>query len=157
DAKRAVALATRAFIEGQRAERAVVEQDPNLCRETAACDERASAAYAKAVAPALETLARLGSTTRDPVAFVAAFRACQSLLPDAPPGSCGSLTVDRWAQLEPDNALPWLLAARNARRMKDTSGFDNALRRASQARYFNRHLIAYGELLERTEVREQSV
>lgn len=48
--------------------------------------------------------------------------------------SCDALTVERWAQLEPDNAAPWLQMLSEARERGDRAAAIDALYRAGQAR-----------------------
>jgi hypothetical protein len=47
------------------------------------------------------------------------------------------ISVARWAQLEPDNAAPWLFAASEALTRQDAAGVAEALYRASKARHNN--------------------
>ncbi|HTT13978.1 MAG TPA: hypothetical protein VMG60_24185 [Burkholderiaceae bacterium] len=145
--KRALALATKAWVDAQAADRRVVARDPATCRETPLCDQQAAEAFALAATPSIEALARLASTAQDPQVYVWAMRACRSILPDSPPSACDALTLDRWAQVDPDNAMVWLLNARAAKMRNDTPGFEDALLRASRATSFDRRRTPYGEIL----------
>lgn len=145
--KRALGLATQALIDAEAADRRVTAEDPTTCRETADCDERAADAFARAATPSIEALTRLAINTQDPQVYVTAMRACRSILVDSPPSLCSTLTLDGWARVDPDNAMVWLLTARDARHRKDEPGFQAALQRASHAAFFDRRLTPYGEIL----------
>jgi hypothetical protein len=155
--KHALSLATKAWIDAEAADRRVMAEDPQTCRETALCDEQAAEAFARAATPSIEALARLAINTQDPQVYVMAMRACRSIIPDSPPSACGALTLDQWTQLDPDNAMVWLLNARAARMRKDTPGFDDALQRAARARFFDRRRTPYGEILASVDERSQPV
>jgi len=77
---------------------------------------------------AFQPLARLAVATRDPEAYALAFHRCR------PFGACAQLSSAHWAQLEPDNAVPWLHEADLAQLRNDPAGVDAALQRASKAR-----------------------
>ncbi|HYS12366.1 MAG TPA: hypothetical protein VEN28_03590 [Burkholderiaceae bacterium] len=156
--RRALGLVTRALIDAEAADRGVMAEDPQKCREAAGlCDERAAEAFARAATPAIEALTRLAVTTRDPETYVVALRACRSIIPNSPPTSCNALTLDQWAQLDQDNAFAWLLTARAAQIRKDPIGFQDALRRASHAKSFERRPTPYGEILAGLDVRAEPV
>jgi len=145
--KRALGLAARAWVEAEAADRRVVAADPKTCIETALCDEQAAEAFTRGATPPIEALARLATTTQDPSIYVMAMRACRSIIPDAPPSACGALTLDQWTRLDPDNAMPWLLSAREAKKRWDDASFQDALLHASRARFFDRRPTPYGEIL----------
>lgn len=69
----------------------------------------------------------------EPSVYRLALQAC--LQPGAGPRtpSCEQLSAQRWAQLEPDNALPWLLLGQEAQARGDRSGLEQALYRAAHA------------------------
>jgi len=157
DRKHALGLSMRALLEAEAVDRRLTAEDPQNCRENALCEERLSAAYAGAATPSIEELVRLAASTRNPQTYVTAMRACRSILVDAPPTGCSALTNDQWAQLDPDNALPWLMKARAARQRKDTEAFEEALLRASHARVFDRRATEYAELLASADGRDPSV
>lgn len=157
DRARALGLSAQAWVAALAADRAVTAEDPKTCRETALCNDRAAAAYTNAAQPAVEALVRLATTTRDPFAYVTALRLCRTLVPDAPPAACGALSVEQWAQVDPDNAFPWLLAARNARQGKDAAAFEDALLRASRAKVFDRRATQHGRILFEVDTRQEPV
>jgi hypothetical protein len=75
----------------------------------------------------LETLA---ASTRDPRLYSLALRSCWRKAGH----ECQSLSARRWSELDPDNALPWLMMMDEARSHRDTSGFQEALYHATHAR-----------------------
>lgn len=145
--KRALGLAARAWVEAEAADRRVVAADPKTCVETALCDEQAAEAFTRGATPSIDALARLAATTLDPDVYVMAMRACRSIIPDAPPPGCGALSLDQWTRLDPDNAMPWLLSAREAKKRWDDASFQDALLHASRARFFDRRRTPYGDIL----------
>jgi hypothetical protein len=70
----------------------------------------------------------------EPSVYRLALQACQQ--PGAGPrtASCEQLSAQRWAQLEPDNAVPWLLLGQEALSRGDRSGLEQALFQAALAR-----------------------
>ena len=95
----------------------------------AECPQAASvpAAAFDAVAASRESLARFATTTTDPAAYALAFRMCGS--GRLRTGSCGLLSAEQWARLDPGNAAPWqdVFAAAQAR--KDSDAANEALHR----------------------------
>jgi hypothetical protein len=157
DRKHALGLSMRALLEAEAVDRRLTAEDPQNCRANALCEERLNAAFVGAATPSIEELVRLAASTRNPQTYVMAMRACRSILVDAPPTGCSALSNDQWAQLDPDNVLPWLMKARAARQRKDTDAFEEALLRASRAKVFDRRATHYAELLASADGREQSV
>jgi len=54
-------------------------------------------------------------------------------------GACVQITTAQWAQMEPDNATPWLYEAALAARRKDGRAVDEALLHASKAKSLRLH------------------
>lgn len=63
-----------------------------------------------------------------------ALQACSAPGAGARPPGCEQLGAQRWAQLEPDNAVPWLLLGQEAQARGDGSGLEQALFQAARAR-----------------------
>jgi hypothetical protein len=147
DGRKAVGLAIDALISGNIAERGAIGARAALCRATPLCDAQSVEAFNGGAAGPLQAAIQLALGTSDPKAYAVALRLCASIDLDATPPGCGALTVDTWAQRDPDNALPWILAAREAFRRNDPSAIDYALQRAGQAKFFDRRRARYGELL----------
>jgi hypothetical protein len=94
-------------------------------------------AYARAVAVWLDpaatpeaarqrqlSLADMARTMSDPRIYALAFRTCGTRGPN---DGCQTLSVRRWAALDPGNATPWLYALDDAVRAADMSGQEEAL------------------------------
>jgi hypothetical protein len=67
------------------------------------------------------------------------------------------LSVEQWADVDPDNAFPWLLVARAAHHRKDARAFRDAVARAARATSFQRHSTRYGDVLAAVDVRYRPV
>jgi len=74
-------------------------------------------------------LAAMAADTRDPRLYSLALRACwfKSL------HECQALSARRWSELDPDNAMPWLLMLDEAALRHDASGIQEALFHATHA------------------------
>jgi len=70
--------------------------------------------------------------TTDPALYALALRACESS-PASDRVGCEGLSHRRWAQLDPDNAVPWFYLAGEAQRDGDPNLWHEALYRASLA------------------------
>lgn len=92
------------------------------------------AAAAASGVPWSEYLAQLALTTNDASAYARAFHACEK--PDVATyaRSCALVSAERWAQLDPHNAAPWLYVAQKAQQRKDDSALENAVYRIAAAR-----------------------
>jgi hypothetical protein len=78
-------------------------------------------------------LARMAQTTQSPQVYALARDACQ-VGGLAFGGACHLLSVEQWARLDPDNALPWLTLAQQSKTRGDAAGVDEAVFRATHAR-----------------------
>ncbi len=109
------------------------------CRQSADCldrlDRETEPAREQASRPLLDALARSAVASTDPATYAVALRACRhdSLGPGLP-GQCRLLTVERWAQIDPDNAVPWFHLLAEAMARHDDAAAEEALYRASTAR-----------------------
>ena len=138
DAVRALGIHLDGWIAAARA-RKPFQARAAACGGERACEResmRASrAAVEAALGPARQALIRLASTTRDPAAYAIAWQqVCQVGIGDAQAqrDPCTALSVERWAQIDPDNVVPWLYLAFANR--KDEAAAADALFRASVAR-----------------------
>ncbi len=61
---------------------------------------------------------------------------------------CPNTNMRTWAELEPDNAVPWLILAVQAREKGDTVALNDAMKRAAQAKTFNKRLPKLTQILE---------
>jgi hypothetical protein len=80
-----------------------------------------------------EPLVNLATATRNLDTYAAALYACSGVKTSA----CNSITYLRWAEMEPDNAAAWLMAASEAEARKDTAARTDALQRAAAAKNYN--------------------
>jgi hypothetical protein len=74
-------------------------------------------------------LAVMAASTRDPRLYALALRACWHKASRA----CQSLSPRRWSELDPQNAMPWLMMMDEAATSQDVSGFQEALYHATHA------------------------
>lgn len=79
----------------------------------------------------LDTLARAAVSSQDPAIYALAFRECYG----RGQGACQLLGARRWAQLDPDNASPWVYLFSDAVARKDFGAQEEALYRIGAARY----------------------
>jgi hypothetical protein len=80
---------------------------------------------------AIQALARMAETSSDPRIHAIAVSACRGAVSTDP--ACAPLSAERWALLDPTNAVPWMFVARNAQTRADTAGLDHAMERIAQA------------------------
>ena len=109
-------------------------------RDVSRCDDELQAVARAAHAPFSQRLAQLALSTRDARVYALAVYGCKplgSVQPGAP--ACSQLSWAQWAQIEPDNATPWLYEASAADERKDTQARDEALFRASNAKVLRLH------------------
>lgn len=74
--------------------------------------------------------AQVAASGEDGFIYGMAWRACHTELETGPSAACGLLTIDRWAQLEPNNMAPWLAGLSVALRRGDYAQAVNAMHRA---------------------------
>lgn len=95
-----------------------------------------------------DALVQLAIGANDPAVYAMAFYACNADTQPVPSGSCQQISLDRWAALDADNAVPWLLAARQARARNDATTEAAAFSRAANAHKtdgYNFSLYAFAE------------
>jgi hypothetical protein len=95
-----------------------------------------------------DALVKLASGSRDPQVYALAFLSCGY----ARDGACALLSVEQWANIEPDNAVPWLLVAAAA---SDSAARDEAVFRAAAADRFDARFPDFLGLLRSPDVRSQ--
>ena len=117
---------------------------PACAASDAACRREvrraARAAGALAAAPATDALAQRAAGSSDAEVYGFAVEACarDETLADAAPW-CRQISVEQWARLEPDNAVPWLEVAAAARRRGDAAAENEAIYRAAVASRSDAH------------------
>jgi hypothetical protein len=85
---------------------------------------------------ARDALASMALNTRSPQVYAFAMAACQGHRKD---GVCLQLSPEQWARLDPDNAVPWLHVAADARDRRDASATAEALFRVSRVSRSDAH------------------
>lgn len=125
------------------------------CGDKAECQARVTAQLVEAKEKAgdpgaqAQALARLASTTTSPGVYAMAVQACRAFdTTRAMTGHCQAISIRRWAQLDPRNAMPWLHLAAAADLRGDISTLNDALYQASIAqssRLYSDSLLAYAE------------
>jgi hypothetical protein len=79
-----------------------------------------------------DALEQLATDTGDPAVYAIALAACDFGIRMGS-GGCRQVTLNDWSALDPNNAVPWLLLAGEARRRGDVSGESADFTRAAQA------------------------
>ncbi len=82
----------------------------------------------------IEQIARLAIGSQDPVVYALAIEACKGWT-SADYGSCHLISRAQWAHLDPDNAVPWLEVAAQARQNNEPDAEEVATRMANYARH----------------------
>ena len=131
---RAVGLYARLVVALRLAARA--DPQPNSDCSDVECTQRRWKIAKEAAAPHAQELARLAASTQDPVAYAFALFGCRLNRDDR---ACAQLSLERWAQLEPDNAVPWLHLAGDAALRNDEAALRAALLKASRAKTSDSH------------------
>lgn len=130
-----------------RAHAALARQDPS-CVQDVDCAQRQDAAVLQASGPHLDAIARIAVQGNDPGAYELALLACHFGNGTSTLGACAQLSALQWAQLEPQNAQPWLMVAAEAARQSQDAPMAEALFRASQAPRNEAHWELFARLLE---------
>jgi len=117
------------------------------CGETDSCSHGTTAPSAEQAADIQASLVRLASASRNPQAYALAFQSCGYRSGPGVKGPCALLSAERWAQIEPDNGVPWLILASAAQAANDLPARDTAVVRASTAQRFDAHLPNFLGLL----------
>jgi hypothetical protein len=87
---------------------------------------------------ARDALAQLAATAADPRVYAITVRACAGF---KGVGACQLITADRWAQLDPGNAAPWLFMLSDLRR-GDRPALEEALHRIATAQRIDTGVFA---------------
>lgn len=107
--------------------------DRESCVERPSCRDAARAAGDDAARAYTGALAQTAVSTHDPRVYAVALALCGRAGPSAP-AECGLLSLAQWARLDPDNAAPWLAAAREAAASGDDAAYAEAIHRATRSR-----------------------
>jgi hypothetical protein len=103
------------------------------------CREKPFDASQRARATATEPLVKLALSSGNVDAYAIALYACRSIKTSV----CGGVTYERWAEMEPNNAVVWLSLASQAQVRGDTQAQMLALQRAGTATDFNTRAPAF--------------
>lgn len=126
-AKRAIRALTAGFERAREREA--------VCYQSGDCITAAYQAGRRAAVPSLETLAGLAASSRDPQVYASAIYACVLVDATVLSQACAALKPEQWAQLDPENALPWLYLASLASIRGDAATFDEAMLHAARSAY----------------------
>jgi hypothetical protein len=86
--------------------------------------------------PVNNSLVLLAIETDDPAIYALAISQCRDWNSGGyamAAGPCEGLSWEHWANIDPDNAIPWLWIAAKAERASDRQGIEEALAKASSA------------------------
>ena len=87
-------------------------------------------ADAQRSAERLRRLTAMAASTRDPRVYTLALRTCWGRAEQP----CEGLSARRWAEIDPDNAMPWLMMMDDSGRRGDVSGLQEAMFHVTQSR-----------------------
>jgi hypothetical protein len=128
---------------------ALLDSDDNRARATGLFlqDKIAGAGIMPMQEQTRDALIQLAVGSGDPAVYATAVSACNSY-GDAAKGACEQISLKGWTQIDPDNAVPWLLVAGKARDQKDAAAEADAVKhaaKAGKADLYNFSLLAYAE------------
>jgi hypothetical protein len=128
---------------------ALLDSDDNRARAAGLFlqDKIAGAGIKPMQEEARDALVQLAVGSGDPAVYATAVSACDTY-GDSAKGACEQISLKGWAQLDPDNAVPWLLLAGKARARKDAAAEADAFNHAAKAGKidaYNFSLLAYAE------------
>ena len=87
-----------------------------------------------------DELVQLAMGAADPAVYAMAMTACNTYAGDGDgSGACQRLSLQQWAQMDPDNAVPWLAIAAKARATHDAAAEAEAFGRAARAHKTDRY------------------
>jgi hypothetical protein len=81
-----------------------------------------------------DEVVQLAAGAADPAVYAMAVSMCGTYSGTGADVACQQISLQRWAQLDPDNAIPWLLIAGKARAGNDSAAEANAFDQAAKAR-----------------------
>jgi hypothetical protein len=122
------------------------------CKMDEPCFSKQFEAQRLASAVNAAPLAKLALDSNDASVYAAALYACGS----AKTGACTSISYMRWAEIEPDNAAAWFMAAGEAEAKKDDLSRSIALQRAANAKSYDRRIPSLSLIFESPLVQAQS-
>jgi hypothetical protein len=91
-----------------------------------------------------DNLVLLAVESSDPVIYALALSQCRDL--EEASGSCQALSWEHWADIDPDNAVPWLGIAAEASSSGDQQSVDHALAKAAMASRFDEYASTINQI-----------
>jgi hypothetical protein len=132
-------------------------QDHPECHDNQTCEEYATQLAKRKTETIVDALVRAASGSRDPEVYASALQTCPGAFGNAfgwnSSPACSALSVAHWAELEPDNGVPWLLLAQKA---NDATERDQAVYHASTAKRFDAYFPNFVGLSQRPEIRAEA-
>jgi hypothetical protein len=123
------------------------------CDEKGDCMETAINKHFQEVSVSADPLALLAASSRAADIYAAAFYQCQ----EKKTAACSAISSNSWAALDPDNAVPWIYAAAEAKIRNDDAALDASLRNASERTILNSRVPNLSLILYAKDVRLQPV
>ncbi|MGZ5747752.1 MAG: hypothetical protein ACXWJ3_16380 [Caldimonas sp.] len=123
--------AAAAYFEASAARYSLAEV--GACKDAADCTRKSDELW-QAPEPHRDALARLAQSTTDPVVYAWAHAACRRARGAS---ACQLVNAAQWTRLDPDNAVPWLALADEARARGDGAAVDDAMFHVASAARFD--------------------
>jgi hypothetical protein len=121
------------------------------CESSDNCVGKPYEAMQKAARVNAEPLVKLALDSSDISVYATALYACAG----SNTGACGTISYARWAEMEPDNAAAWMMAASEAETRKDSAARTAALQRAVSADGYNTRLPILTGVLVSEQIQDQ--
>jgi hypothetical protein len=124
------------------------DQVHTVCDDDQSCRQYTPELGARQSVAIRDTLVRMATASRDPQVYALAFHSCGDGYGTGAESACTLLSAARWAELEPDNGVPWLFLAGAAQAGNNGAARDQAVYRASTARRFDARFPNFVGLLQ---------
>lgn len=121
------------------------------CKGDDGCAAKPYQARQKATPVNAEPLIKLALASNDIGVYATALYACAGLNT----GACATISYARWAQMEPNNAAAWMMAANEADARKDSAARASALQRAASASDYKTRFPTLAEVVARDDIQAQ--
>jgi hypothetical protein len=121
------------------------------CKGDDDCAAKPYQARQRAVPVNAEPLVELALDSGDIGVYVTALYACSG----SNVGACAKISYARWAQIEPDNAAAWMMAASETEARKDSAARASALQRAISASDYKTRAPTLADVLALDEIQAQ--
>lgn len=121
------------------------------CKGDDGCSAKPYQARQNAAPVNAEPLVKLALASNDIGVYATALYACSG----SNTGACATISYARWAQMEPDNAAAWMMAANEADARKDSAARASALQRAASASDYKTRFPTLAEVVTLDEIQAQ--